>query len=153
MKKSLLTSGAAGNFLPMGRLVLPAVLVLAATAAAAQQNIFVGTWRGVSSGITLTVVIEANGQYSQIAQSRTLMTQQSGPWKLVASDTIVFSVTDWQPKTMPVYHPTGTVGGYYTQEPMAKPPAVMDSYVFNGPNTVTLTDQVMHVSITMTRVQ
>jgi hypothetical protein len=137
----------------MCRLVLPAVLALGATAARAQQNPFVGTWRGVSNGITLTVVIEANGQYSQIAQSRTLMTQQSGPWRLVAPNTIIFSVTNWQPKTMPVYHPTGTVGGYYTQEPMAKPPDVMDAYVFNGPNSMTLTDQVYHVSITMTRVQ
>jgi hypothetical protein len=153
MKKSLLTSGAADRFLRMCRLVIPAILVLVATAAAAQQDSFVGTWRGVSNGITLTVVIQPDGQYFQTAQSSTLTTQQSGPWKLVAPNTIIFSVTNWAPKTMPVYHPTGTVGGYYTQEPMVKPAAVMDAYVFNGPNTLTLTDQVYHVSITMMRVQ
>jgi hypothetical protein len=153
MKKSFLTSGMADKFLRMWRLVLPAVLVLGATAAAAQQSNFVGTWRGVSGGITLTVVIQPNGRFTMTEQSSTLMTQQSGPWKLVAPNTIVFTVADWQPRTMPVYHPTGTVGGYYTQEPMAKPPDGLYSYVFNGPNTVTLTDEMMHVPITMMRVQ
>ena len=86
-------------------------------------------------------------------QSGTLMTQQSGPYNLVAPNTIVFTVAEWQPSTMPVYHPTGTVGGYYTQEPMAKPPDGLYFYVFNGPNTVVLTDQVMHGTITMNRVQ
>jgi hypothetical protein len=136
----------------MCRLVLPAVLVLGATAAAAQQNSLVGQWRGVYNGITLTIVIQPNGLYTQTAQSGTLMTQQSGPYKLVAPNTIIFSVTNWAPRTQQIYHPTGTVGGYYTNEPTAKPPGATDSYVFNGQNTVTLTDQMMHGSITLTRV-
>jgi len=152
MRKSLLTSGAADRFLRMCRLVLPAVLVLGATAAAAQQNSLVGQWRGVYNGITLTIVIQPNGLYTQTAQSGTLMTQQSGPYKLVAPNTIIFSVTNWAPRTQQIYHPTGTVGGYYTNEPTAKPPGATDSYVFNGQNTVTLTDQMMHGSITLTRV-
>jgi len=152
MRKSLLTSGAADRFLRMCRLVLPAVLVLGATAAAAQQNNLVGQWRGVYNGITLTIVIQPNGLYTQTAQSGTLMTQQSGPYKLVAPNTIIFSVTNWAPRTQQIYHPTGTVGGYYTNEPTAKPPGATDSYVFNGQNTVTLTDQMMHGSITLTRV-
>jgi hypothetical protein len=81
------------------------------------------------------------------------MTEQSGPYKLFAPNTIVFSVTSWAPKTMPVYHPTGTVGGYYTQQPMAKPSGATDTYVFKGADTVVLTDQMTHGSITMTRVQ
>ncbi|HKN21764.1 MAG TPA: hypothetical protein VJX73_10120 [Terracidiphilus sp.] len=152
MKKSLLTSGAADRIHRMCRLVFPAILVLGATAAMAQQNDFVGQWRGVASGMTITLVVQPNGRFTMTEQSSALMTQQSGPYRLVAPNTIVFTVEDWQPRTMPVYHPTGTVGGYYTQEPMAKPPDGLYSYVFNGPNTVVLTDQVMHVSITMTRV-
>ncbi len=152
MKKSLLTSVVADKFLRMGRLVLPAIAVLGATAAAAQQNNFVGQWRGVYQGITLTLVIQANGQYTQTAQSGTLMTEQSGPYTLAAPNTIIFSVTDWQPRTQQIYHATGTAGGYYVTQPTAKPSGATDSYVFNGPNTVTLTDQVMHGSITLNRV-
>jgi len=152
MKMSLLTSGLSDKFLRKCRLVLPAVLVLGATVAAAQQDDFVGQWRGAASGMTITLVVQPNGRFTMTEQSGTLMTQQSGPYKLVAPNTIVFTVADWQPRTMPVYHPTGTVGGYYSQEPMAKPPDGLYSYAFNGPNAVVLTDQVMHSSITMNRV-
>ncbi|MGD0347056.1 MAG: hypothetical protein ABSA85_09880 [Terracidiphilus sp.] len=174
MKRLLITSGIAGKFLRMCRFVLPAILVLGATAAAAQlgspigqplnngtsnSNSLVGQWRGVYQGITFTIVIQPNGQYSQIAQKGTLMTQQSGPYKLVAPNTLIFSVTNWAPRTQKIYHPyppsrngTPSAGGYYTSQVVAKPPGATDAYVFNGPNTVTLTDQVMHGSITMTRV-
>ena len=152
MKMSLLTSGMADKFLRKCRLVLPAVLVLGATVAAAQQDDFVGQWRGAASGMTITLVVQPNGRFTMTEQSGTLMTQQSGPYTLAAPNTIIFSVSDWQPKTQQIYHPTGTVGGYYTTEPTAQPPGATDSYVFNGPNTVTFTDQVMHGSITLTRV-
>jgi hypothetical protein len=111
MKKLLLTSGAAARFLRMYRIVLPAILVLGATVAAAQQNDFVGQWRGFASGMTITLVVQPNGRFTMTEQASTLTTQQSGPYKLVAPNTIVFTVEDWQPSTMPVYHPTGTVGG------------------------------------------
>ena len=152
MKTSPLTSGIADKFLRMCRFVVPAILVLGAIAASAQQNNFVGQWRGVYQGITFTIVFQANGQYIQTLQKGTMMTQQSGPYTLAAPNTIIFSVSDWQPKTQQIYHPTGTVGGYYTTEPTAQPPGATDSYVFNGPNTVTFTDQVMHGSITLNRV-
>jgi len=140
---------------------------------------FVGQWRGVYQSMTITIVIQPNGQYSQLAQAGTLMTQQSGPYTLVPPSTIVFSVTDWQPKTQQVYHPyptggpsnrspdgnsrngnqnpnqrdnTPSAGGYYTSEAVAKPPGATDAYIFNGPNTITLTDQMTHGSITMNRV-
>jgi hypothetical protein len=106
----------------------------------------------VFKGITLTIVIQPNGQYSQLAQSGTLMTQQSGPYRLVAPNTIIFSVTNWAPQTQQIYHPTGTGGGYYTTQPVAKPSGATDTVVFNGPNTITLTDQMTHGSMTMTRV-
>jgi hypothetical protein len=129
-----------------------ALLAFCAITASAQQNNLVGQWRGVYQGITLTIVIQANGQYSQLAQFGTLITQQSGPYKLVAPNTISFSVMDWAPKTQQVYHPTGAVGGFYTPEPTSKPPGATDKYVFNGPNTIVLTDELTHGSITLTRV-
>jgi hypothetical protein len=130
---------------------LPVILALGAVAAPTQQSGLVGQWRGVYQGITITIVIQPNGLYTQTAQSGTLTTQQSGPYKIVAANTIVFSVTNWAPKTQQVSHATGAVGGYYTNEPAAKPPGASDKYVFNGPNTMTLTDQTTHGSITMTR--
>ena len=153
MKRSRTTSDTARGLPRLCRFVLPVTLALSAVAAPAQQNSLVGQWRGVFKGITLTIVIQPNGQYSQLAQSGTLMTQQSGPYRLVAPNTIIFSVTNWAPKTQQIYHPTGTVGGYYTTEVVAKPSGATDTVVFNGPNTITLTDQMTHGSITMTRVQ
>jgi hypothetical protein len=172
MKKSLLTSGRAGKFLRMSKLVLSAILVLGATAAAAQfsggainppptnSNSFVGTWRGVFQSITFTIVIQPNGQYTQTAQSGSLMTQQSGPYRLVAPNTIIFSVTSWAPTTQKIYHPyppskkgMPATNGYYTNQRVAKPPGATDSYVFKGANTFILTDQMTHGSITMNRVQ
>jgi len=149
------------------RTVFSAILVLGAVVAPAQQAggvieplpqqqqqpSLAGQWRGVYQGITITIVIQPNGQYTQTARSATAMTEQSGPYRLVAPNTIIFAVTNWAPKTMPVYHPTGTVGGYYTQQPTTKPPGATDTYVFKGANTMILTDQMMHGSITMTRVQ
>lgn len=152
MRKLLFDSEIVEKLLRTCRFVLPAVLALGVAAASAQQPSFVGQWRGVYSGITITIVIQANGQYSQLAQSGTVMTQQSGPYKLAAPNIIAFSVTNWAPKTMPVYHATGTAGGYYTQQPMAKPAGSVDTYVFKGANTVILTDQMTHGSIAMTRV-
>jgi hypothetical protein len=167
MKKSLHTSGMADRILRICRLVLPATLALGATTVAAQaggtpgqplnsgqpQNSLAGQWRGVLKGITLTIVIQANGQYTQTTQSGTLMTEQSGTYVLVAPNTIIFGVTDWAPKTLPVYHPYPNGGGYYTEQPTTVPPGGTDSYVFKGANTLILTDQVMHGSVTMTRVQ
>ncbi|MGA3071018.1 MAG: hypothetical protein ABSD43_12460, partial [Terracidiphilus sp.] len=84
--------------------------------------------------------------------SGTVQTMQSGPYKLVSPNTIVFSVAEWAPKTMQVYHPTGTVGGYYTSESASKPPGATDKYVFTGPNAMTLTDLMNRGSVPMTRV-
>jgi len=134
------------------RFVLLAILALAVPMLPAQQNSFVGQWRGAYNGITITITIQANGQYTQTAQSAAGMTEQSGPWKLAAPNTIILSVTERAPKTQKIYHPVGATGGYYSTQVVAKPPGATDSYVFNGPNTMTLTDQIYHGSITMTRV-
>jgi hypothetical protein len=143
----------AAGFKRLRRFVLPAILALAVPMLSAQQGSFVGQWRGTVNGITLTLVIQANGQYTQTAQAAAGMTEQSGPWKLAAPNTIIFSVTSWAPKTQQVYHATSPTTGYYATQIVAKPPGATDSYVFNGPNTVVLTDQIYHGSITMTRVQ
>jgi hypothetical protein len=185
MRNLRLIPGLLGRLLRMRSFALAAILLVAALAASAQsgngegypgvtssankpQNIpqnvaqgsLVGTWRGVFQGITMTIVVQSNGQYVQTNQKGSLMTQQSGPYKLGPNNTIIFSVTNWTPKTQRIYHPnppsrdgTPSAGGYYTNQVVAKPPGGTDTYVFNGPNTITLTDQVVHGSITMNRGQ
>ena len=94
-------------------LVLAIVVALGAIASPAQQGSLVGQWHGViGNGIDLTLVIEPNGQYSQLAKAGKLMAWQSGPYKLMAPNIVIFSVTDWQPRTVPLYHATGSTGGY-----------------------------------------
>jgi hypothetical protein len=125
---------------------------LAAAGAQAQENRFVGKWSGKFQGITINYVIEANLNYSEMAVAGTLRTAQSGKYRLAAPNQILFEVQDWQPKTQNVYHATGTTGGYTTPEPMAKPAGGSFSYVFNNPNSVTLTDLMTHGAITLNRV-
>jgi hypothetical protein len=156
MLKPRVSAGAQRLFLRLTVYLFPVIVALGSVAASAQQNNLVGQWRGVFRGatmpITITIVIQPNGQYSQLAVSGTVQTMQSGPYKLVAPNTIVFSVNSWEPKTMQVYHATGTTGGYYTAQPTTKPPGATDKYTFKGPNTMILTDELMGGSITMTRV-
>jgi len=150
--ESRLHSDTGAAILRRCKFVLAAILALGSVAASAQQNSLVGKWRGVYRGITLTIAIQPNGQYTQTAVSGTVQTMQSGPYKLVSPNTIVVSVLEWAPKTMQVYHPTGTVGGYYTAEPASKPPGATDQYAFNGPNSLPLTDLMNRGAIPMTRV-
>lgn len=94
-------------------------------------------------------------------------TAQGGPYQLVAPNTIVFSVTDWSPKTRMIYVPNPRCGvpgvpsptnprrdscNQWQEETMPQPPGSRYAYVFNGPNTVTLNNEVARESITFTRV-
>jgi hypothetical protein len=150
--ESHFNAGTATTILRRLRFVLPAVMALGAVAASAQQYSLVGQWRGVFQSITMTISIQSNGQYSQLAQSATAKTEQAGPYRLAAPNTIIFSVTTWAPTSTSVYFPTSPTTGEWRQRTLPKPLGASDSYVFNGPNTMTLTDQATHGSITMTRV-
>ena len=92
---------------------------------------------------------------------------QAGPYQLVAPDTIIFTVTEWSPKTRMIYVPRPTCGVpgvpnptnpvrdsclQWQEETMPKPPGSRYAYVFNGPNTMTLNNEVAKESITFTRV-
>lgn len=118
----------------------------------AQSNPFVGQWSGVFQGITISYTMDANLNYSNRDVSGAMQTTQSGKFHLAAPNEITFEVVDWAPKTQPVYHPTGTTGGYYTQQPMAKAVGGSFSYVFKSANTVVLTDLATHGVLTLNRV-
>jgi len=132
------------------------IALVAPLAAQAQTNPFVGSWRGIATvngmAVTFNLVMQPNQTYSQQLQAGSMMTLQTGSYR-VANGMIAFAVVDWQPKTQPVYHPTGTVGGYYTQQPMAKPPGGTFRYQFTSPTSVTLQDVSLGGIITFTRVQ
>lgn len=122
-----------------------AALVIAAAAlggqpAMAQQNPFVGSWRANLPGFSINLVMDADMKYSEQVAGATAMTLETGTYVVSAPDLLIFQVLDWQPRTMPVYHPIGTTGGYYTQEPMAKPPGGTYRYQFNGTNAFAIQD-------------
>jgi hypothetical protein len=133
------------------------LISIPAAVAYAQVNPFVGTWQGVAvvngTSINFNLVMGPDQRYSQQLQSGSLMTMESGHYTITNQNVIVFQVEDWQPKTLPVYHPTGTVGGYYTQDPAPKPPGGTFRFQFNSPGSVSLQDVNFGGNITFNRVQ
>ncbi len=138
-------------------------------AAPASQSGLVGQWRTVLQGNNLTITIEANGQYMQVGVPQNGGTQmaQGGPYQLVAPNTIVFTVTDWSPKTKVMFIPDpgpvpsvpnpvgpypGPNGPQYQTYAIPQPPGSRYAYVFNGPNTLTLNNEAAQETITLTRV-
>jgi hypothetical protein len=136
-------------------------------AAPASQSGLVGQWREVTQGTTVTVTIQANGQYMILMQPPNGGAQSAdgGPYQLIAPNTIVLTVTDWSPKTKWMYVPNPTCGvpgvpvptnpqrdscRQWQEWTLPEPPGGTDTYVFNGPNSVTMTDE--HGSTTYTRV-
>jgi len=123
--------------------------ILAAGAAHAQS--LAGSWRGVAMGVAFQLTVQPNGAYIETETKGALMTQQSGAIQPAGAGMIGFTVVNWAPRTMPQYHPTGTVGGYYTQVPTSRPPGGVYRIVWNGPNAFTLTDVRLGGSITFIR--
>ncbi len=70
---------------------------------------------------------------------------QAGPYQLVAPNNIIFTVTNWSPKSKTILVPCGIpndpVCNVQQVQNMPKPPNSEYAYVFNGPNAMTLTNQ------------
>jgi len=194
MSSSLFHAGTSNEFLRSPRLVLPLILAggaaigcgpqaaqapllpqsqsspQASQAPRATPNSLVGQWHTVLYGnINVTITIQANGQYMQVGvpPNGGTQTAQGGPYTLVAPNTIVFTVTDWSPKTRMIYVPRpgpvpsvpnpvgpypGPNGPQWQTEAMPKPPGSRYAYTFNGPNTMILNNEQARESITFTRV-
>ena len=134
------------------------------------QNNLVGQWRTVIQSGTLTLTIQANGQYMQMGmpQNGGTQTAQGGPYQLVAPNNIVFTVTDWSPKTRWIFVPNPRCGVPGVPNPtnpqrdsclqwqewtMPQPPGSEYAYVFNGPNAMTLTNQTGAINFTRAAAQ
>jgi hypothetical protein len=148
------------------RVALSIVLLTGLVAAAdapAQQNPFVGGWRGVAnvSGtqVTVELLMGADLRYSeqqmlvQHPAMPPLVTMQTGRYGFPNQNVVAFQVEDWQPRTRSVYHPRGTVGGYYSQEPVARPPGGVFRFQFASANSLTLQDVNLGGVITFNRVR
>ncbi len=114
------------------------VAIMSAVTSNAQTNPFVGSWRGLTTAngmpVTINTVMGADQSYSELAQSGSLMTRQSGSYT-IANDVIVRQVLDWEPKTT-----TQPPGGTY-------------KFQFTSPNSFTLQDVRLHGVVTFNRVQ
>jgi len=136
---------------------------------APQNSNLVGQWRTVLQGNTVTITIQATGQYMQVGvpQNGGTQTAQGGPYALIAPNTIAFTVTDWSPKTRFIFVPNPRCGvpgvpsptnpqrdscHQWQEETMPQPPGSRYAYVFNGPNSMTLSNETASESITFTRV-
>jgi hypothetical protein len=135
------------------KVVFTMLALVAVAECHAQDPRFTGGWKGTFQGIVISYIMDANSNYSVQMVSGTLQTMQSGKYHLTPQNDIIFEVLDWAPKTQPIYHPTGTVGGYYTQQLLAKPSGGSFSFVFTSPNSVTLTDLMTHGSLVLNRTQ
>ena len=99
-----------------------------------------GSWRGVFRGVTLNLVILQDWHFSEQEVSGNIMTMQTGMIRETGEGVITFDIEDWEPKTRMVFHPTGTVGGYNTEERNSKPPGGTYRVSFNGNNVMIFED-------------
>jgi hypothetical protein len=129
--------------------LLIALAVVPLTAAAAS---LVGSWQGVftlnGQRCTISVVMNTNASYVETLRCGTLMTQQSGTYKVFPNGEVGFNVVDWSPKQQ--YVVGAQVGsGHY--EALAKPPGGLFKYSFSGPNTMVWRDVNFGGTITLQR--
>jgi hypothetical protein len=133
------------------------------------QSSLVGQWLTTLQSGPLTLTIEANGQYMQVGQATAgqhTQMAQGGPYQLIAPNTIVFTVTDWSPKTKVMFVPEpgpvpsvpnpvgpypGPNGPQYQEYAIPHPPGSRYAYTFNGPNTMILSNEQAQETITFTR--
>jgi hypothetical protein len=132
-------------------------LLMAAGQSAAQGGGLAGEWRAMTLigavPVAFDLVVMPDNSFSETERSASIMTLQRGVMKKAGPEEYAFVVEDWEPKTMPVYHATGTSGGYYTQAPTTRPPGGIWRIHFNGPNSITATDVRLGGSLTYQRVR
>ena len=173
MKNFLIAMGTRSAILRLTPLVLPAILAAGIMTGCgpqpgqapypgggpqSTQTSLVGQWRTVLQGANVTITIEANGQYMQVGVPLNGGTQmaQGGPYQLVAPNTIIFTVTDWSPKTkialVPCGIPSEPVCNVQQVQNVPQPPGSRYAYTFNGPNTLILNNEQAQETITFVRV-
>jgi hypothetical protein len=115
------------------------VAIMSGVTSNAQVNLFVGSWRGITTAngmpVTINLVMGADQSYSELVQSGSIMTRQSGSYTFASNNVIVRQVLDWEPKTQ------------------TQPPGGTFKFQFTSPNSFTLQDVRLHGVMTFNRVQ
>jgi len=124
----------------------------ASTDSAAAAPSVVGSWHGAltmnGQRCTVAAVLNANRSYIESVRCGSLMTQQSGTYRVFANGEIGFSVIDWQPKQQWV---VGAQVGSGHYAPMAKPPGGLFKYTFVSATTMIWRDVNFGGSIALQR--
>jgi hypothetical protein len=111
-----------------------------------------GKWRGVYQGVTVDLLVTPDGRFSEQQRMGQMMTMQTGVIRPLGPNVVAFVVEDWQPRTRPVYHPSGG-GGYTTQEANAKPPGGTWRVRLDGQGDMTMQDTRLGGAITFHRMR
>src|ERR1700722_9313562 len=119
----------------------------------APQSGLLGQWRTTVQSGTITIAFMSNGQYDQTGLTTSgVQTMQAGPYQLVAPNNIIFTVTQWSPKSrvmlVPCGIPNNPVCNVQRLVNYPKPPNSEYAYVFHGPNAMTLTNQTGAINFT-----
>jgi hypothetical protein len=127
-------------------------------AAPAPQSSLLGAWRASIQSGTVTISFMSNGQYDQTGVTTSgVQTMQAGPYQLVAPNSVIFTVTNWSPKSkvmlVPCGIPNDPVCNVQRLVNYPKPPNSEYAYVFNGPNAMTLSNQTGPINFTRVNVQ
>jgi hypothetical protein len=122
-------------------------------AAPAAASSILGQWRTTTSVGTITIAFMSNGQYDQTGVGTTgVQTMQAGPYQLVPPNNIVFTVATWSPHSRVVLVPCGIPGDPVCNVQRVvnypKPPGTKYAYVFNGPNSMRLSNQTGPITFT-----
>ncbi|HEY1803868.1 MAG TPA: hypothetical protein VGG45_05260 [Terracidiphilus sp.] len=110
------------------------------------QSSILGQWRTTTQMGTITISFMSNGQYDQTGVGTTgVQTMQAGPYQLVAPNSIIFTVATWSPHSRTVLVPCGIpndpVCNVQRVVNYPQPPGTRYTYMFNGPNKMTLSNQ------------
>jgi hypothetical protein len=112
------------------------ILTCLASGVGLAANSLVGHWRGAAmvSGraYAFDLVMQSNGKYSDTVRAGSLMTSDSGTWKIVGG-LLHFTVTDWEPKQQCFPQPTGC-------RRISQPPGALYRVQFLSPNAMRMQD-------------
>lgn len=123
-----------------------------ASVANAQAGGLAGNWQAAAGNSIYNLQVQPTGAYAEQQRQGMAWTHRNGVIRADASGHVTFTVEDWEPKTVSIYHPGATVsGGRYGQDPLPRPVDTTWRLTFNGPNIFTIQNIVSTETVTFTR--
>lgn len=108
------------------------LILIGAAPAVAQNNPMIGVWQAQVNDVSggpqqVTVVIQANGTYSEQWRGANNLLTNTGRWSVVQGNIVRFEIVDWQPRQW-----CGPLGCTQIQ----RPPGSTVRVTFQGNNTL-----------------